>query len=415
MENTTKILAGATCALAVAAAGGCWIYGIYAAGKAFDEAALTNFESVLPAELSARVTNYQGGFFKKNFVVSFEAAGGFRLGTFQGEAYPGIRTQVQLERASDPDFETSLARAGVRGFNDRIHVAYTAWDAITSSAQALPSSRFTYTIQPFSITSGGECRFEEFRFEAETGDVVKVSAKTPGIVCRPAGLSEFKLGNFSAAFETDAESIAKALQADETALAETRFSLTLGPTVGGAARFEGVDFRMHLTPEKGKDTWQETVEFKLDNPASPALYLEFGRLGAIDYLKGSMRVTGITERLSEQFAGILVGPAWLQSDLLTLSLLRAVQDDGVVMHVDSLTASVNGSEALLKGAIAGEDNRGTKLVTGRFAFEAVDTILPPDWIDDLAGRGYLLKEKGKVKSELVLTPSHGMANGVRFY
>lgn len=52
MENTTKILAGATCALAVAAAGGCWIYGIYAAGKAFDAAALTNFETVLPAELS---------------------------------------------------------------------------------------------------------------------------------------------------------------------------------------------------------------------------------------------------------------------------------------------------------------------------------------------------------------------------
>ena len=79
MENSTKILAGATCALAVATVGGCWFYGIYSAGKTFDETAISNFSTVLPAELAARVTQYEGGFFKKTFQVTFEAVGGIQL------------------------------------------------------------------------------------------------------------------------------------------------------------------------------------------------------------------------------------------------------------------------------------------------------------------------------------------------
>ena len=160
MENTTKILAGATCALAVAAVGGCWFYGIYSAGKAFDETAISNFSSVLPAELAARVTKYEGGFFKKTFQVTFEAVGGIQLGTFNGRAYPGLTTKVELTRAADTNFEQGLLRAGVQNFDDRIEVSYTAWDALTSGSQALPSARLTYKIKPFTVVAGGQCSFE---------------------------------------------------------------------------------------------------------------------------------------------------------------------------------------------------------------------------------------------------------------
>ena len=75
MQSTTKILAGATCALAAAAVLGVWGYGTYTAGRAFDEAAMSNFESVLPDPITARVTHYEGGFFRKNFRVTLEAEG----------------------------------------------------------------------------------------------------------------------------------------------------------------------------------------------------------------------------------------------------------------------------------------------------------------------------------------------------
>ena len=67
MQSTTKILAGATCALAAAAVLGVWGYGTYTAGRAFDEAAMSNFESVLPDPITARVTHYEGGFSARTF------------------------------------------------------------------------------------------------------------------------------------------------------------------------------------------------------------------------------------------------------------------------------------------------------------------------------------------------------------
>lgn len=44
------------------------------------------------------------------------------------------------------------------------------------------------------------------------------------------------------------------------------------------------------------------MSFSLKKPASPALYLELGQIGAVDDVSGSVRVTGITEELCEQFA-----------------------------------------------------------------------------------------------------------------
>ena len=322
MENTTKILAGATCALAVAAVGGCWFYGIYSAGKAFDETAISNFSSVLPAELAARVTKYEGGFFKKTFQVTFEAVGGIQLGTFNGRAYPGLTTKVELTRAADTNFEQGLLRAGVQNFDDRIEVSYTAWDALTSGSQALPSARLTYKIKPFTVVAGGQCSFEAFEFDIETGKTLEVRAQTPGLSCRPVGQPELKLGKFEFSFVSDAAPIAKALNGENSGLSETSLTMKIDSMVSAAARFDGFDFKLDLKPEEGTKTWAETMSFSLKKPASPALYLELGQIGAIDDVSGSVRVTGITEELCEQFAQILLGPSYLHDDLLTLTLMR---------------------------------------------------------------------------------------------
>ena len=360
MENSTKILAGATCALAVAAVGGCWFYGIYSAGKTFDETAISNFSTVLPAELAARVTQYEGGFFKKTFQVTFEAVGGIQLGTFNGQAYPGLTTKVELTRAPDTNFEQGLLRAGVQNFDDRIEVSYTAWDAITSGSQALPSARLTYKIKPFTVVAGGQCSFEDFEFDIETGKTLEIRARTPGLSCRPVGQPELKLGKFEFSFVSDAEPIAK-------------------------------------------------------NPASPALYLELGQIGAIDDVSGSVRVTGITEELCEQFAQILLGPSYLHDDLLTLTLMRGIQNDGVAVEIDPLSVSIDGSRATLSGALRAESTGQGNQPVGRFQFESDESILPPELIADALMQGFVKQEKNKIKSEIVLTPEYGTANGLQLY
>lgn len=415
MENTTKLLAGATCALAVAAVGGCWFYGIYASGKAFDETAIANFKTVLPAELSARVTQYEGGFFKKRFVVSFEAVGGIQLGSFQGEAYPGIETKVLLTRAKDINFEQGLLRGGVQNFDDSIEVSYTAWDVLKAHSLPLPSAHFTYKIKPFTIVAGGQCSFEEFRFDIETGKIVKISARSPGLTCRPIGQPELKLGRFDFSFVSDAEPIAKALNGEESGLAETLLEVNMGPMVGAAFRHEGLDLSMKLAPEPKDDTWTETVNFKLKNPASPALYLELGQLGAIDHVGGTMRVTGITSRLSDRFAQILLETGYQQSDWLALAVMQAIENEGLVVALDPFSISINGNEAALKGKIAGEKTTAASQVVGRFAFEAAEGIVPADMVADALAQGFIKQENGRIRSEIVLTPDYGTANGLQLY
>lgn len=415
MENSTKILAGATCALAVAAVGGCWFYGIYSAGKTFDETAISNFSTVLPAELAARVTQYEGGFFKKTFQVTFEAVGGIQLGTFNGQAYPGLTTKVELTRAPDTNFEQGLLRAGVQNFDDRIEVSYTAWDAITSGSQALPSARLTYKIKPFTVVAGGQCSFEDFEFDIETGKTLEIRARTPGLSCRPVGQPELKLGKFEFSFVSDAEPIAKALNGENSELAQTSLTMKLGSMVGAAARFDGFDFKLDLKPEEGAKTWTETLSFSLKNPASPALYLELGQIGAIDDVSGSVRVTGITEELCEQFAQILLGPSYLHDDLLTLTLMRGIQNDGVAVEIDPLSVSIDGSRATLSGALRAESTGQGNQPVGRFHFESDESILPPELIADALMQGFVKQEKNKIKSEIVLTPEYGTANGLQLY
>lgn len=415
MENTTKILAGATCALAVTAVGGLWFYGIYAAGKSFDETAIGHFRNVLPAELSARVTKYEGGFFKKNFDVSFEAVGGVPLGAFHGVAYPGINTKVVLTRAPDINFEQSLLRGGVQNFDDVIELSYSAWDALRARSLPLPSAHLTYKIKPFTIVADGQCSFEEFRFDIETGRTVKISASTPGLSCRPIGQPELKLGRFDFSFVSQAEPIAKALNGEDGGLAETSLKLSMGPMFGGAFRHDGVELDMKLFVEPKSETWTETVDFKFKNPTSPALFLELGQLGEIDYIDGTMRIAGITPQLSDLFSQGLLAADESQADWLTLAVIHAIESQGLSIALDPLAVSVRGNEAVVSGTIAGEKMAGANQIVGRFAFEASEGIVLPDILADALAQGFLKRDKDKIRSEIVLTPQYGTANGLQLY
>lgn len=157
------------------------------------------------------------------------------------------------------------------------------------------------------------------------------------------------------------------------------------------------------------------MSFSLKNPASPALYLELGQIGAIDDVSGSVRVTGITEELCEQFAQILLGPSYLHDDLLTLTLMRGIQNDGVAVEINPLSVSIDGSRATLSGALRAESTGQGNQPVGRFQFESDESILPPELIADALMQGFVKQEKNKIKSEIVLTPEYGTANGLQLY
>lgn len=224
-----------------------------------------------------------------------------------------------------------------------------------------------------------------------------------------------KLGKFEFSFVSDAAPIAKALNGENSGLSETSLTMKIDSMVSAAARFDGFDFKLDLKPEEGTKTWAETMSFSLKKPASPALYLELGQIGAVDDVSGSVRVTGITEELCEQFAQILLGPSYLHDDLLTLTLMRGIQNDGVVVEFDPLSVSIEGNRATLSGVLRSESTgQGTQPV-GRFQFESDESILPPELVADALMQGYVKQEKSKIKSEIVLTPEYGTANGLQLY
>lgn len=415
MQNTTKTLAAATCALAVTAVGGFWLYGIHAAGKSFDKAALTNFESVLPAEVTARVTEYQGGFFSKKFVVSLQAAGGYQLGSFQGEAYPGLSTKVVLTRAPDANFEQALVSGGVRGFDDRIELSYSLWSAMRIRALPLPSARLIYETQSFSVVSGGQCDVKPFHLDVETGGEVRIDAQSEGMVCHNGVASVFQVDGFSVSFVSQAAPIANALNGQTAGLGQSALTFNMGPMRTGALRHDGLEFKMRLEKEDKGAGWTETVDFSIEKPVSAALFLMFGEIASIDRMSGTMRVTGITERLSDQFSEIALGPIELQADLYTMALTNAIRDQGLAIELAPLSLTLNGVKSTLAGTIKGEAAAAGSTVIGRFLFEADDDIVPPDLIAEAVAQGYLEQENGKIRSKIVLTPDYGTVNSIAVY
>ena len=62
----------------------------------------------------------------------------------------------------------------------------------------------------------------------------------------------------------------------------------------------------------------------------------------------------------------------------------------------------------------GSTGQGNQPV-GRFQFESDESILPPELIADALMQGFVKQEKNKIKSEIVLTPEYGTANGLQLY
>lgn len=412
MEGTTKIAAGAACALAVAAAGGCWLYGVHAAGSVLDRAALNDFKDVLPAEISARVDNYESGFFSKRFSVTLTAMNGISLGTFSGTARPGMNTTVELKRAADPVFDGMLQQAGITGLKDELKVSYSLWDVYQAGAESPPSIHVSYALEPLTVNLGGQCRMEGFQFDLETGDIVSVSAKSPSFICQAPGQPAVKFENYGFSLNTDGRELFKALNGGQTQLAQSSMQFNVGPVEASGLRFEDFSVSVRLEPGKARDSWTETIDFKLIDPASPALFLELGELGAIDHVKGTIEVEGITAQLAERFAQVFFLPEAVQSVYLTSILGNAIKSGELVIGVKPATVSLNGVEAKLEGGI--EDQAG-KDVLGRFHLESPAKILPADIINDLVDQGYLRREGDKVVSDLVFASHYGTANGVKIY
>ena len=412
MQSTTKILAGATCALAAAAVLGVWGYGTYTAGRAFDEAAMSNFESVLPDPITARVTRYEGGFFRKNFRVTLEAEGMTQIGTYEGVAKPGLTTTVSLKRVHDSVLDERLMAAGVKGFDDAIELEYSAWDALTQKAEALPTSSLTYTLKPFSIEEiDGKCSFEKLSLSMTTGETIDVSAATPGFICQPVNGPVFKFGAFDLTFKTGSEPIVQAMKGEELGLAATSFTLKMGPLESAAYRHEGLEFSTNLTADNDqKSLWTESLAFTLQKPASAELFFWLPQAGVPDYLKVDMKIRGITPELGKALDAALYSG---DVELPLILLSQAMQEKNLVMELTNLALSVNGKEATLKGQVANEIHDGRGEIVGRFAFASPEGVLPADSLAQALAAGWVKKdENGNLTSDLVLSLRGGSANGV---
>lgn len=427
MDNSTKILAGAACAVGVAAVGGLWLYGVWSAGDALDRAAMTNFEDVLPEGIKARVSQYDGAFWQKEFIVSLIAQTDASspaeetLATFRGTARPGLRTSLELVRVKDAAYEKWTARNGIRDFDDRLEVSYTLWDSLRFTAGPLPRVRFAYVVKPFTIDDTLICRFEESRTEVESGDRVTLKTTLPGLECLQAGKEALKLGSTELTYASEPEAVAQALKgpADEPAvLADTEFAFKSGALTSPSYSHDSFTLNVTLKLEEGKSKpgrWTERLTFKLAKPVSQDLFLWFGPETKVDYVRADVSLTGITDTVNARVNDVVTGPwnIFEMADRMGYVLIESFLNLGVATEINPIEVSVNGQKAVLTGRVAGEKDEIAQKseVTGRFDFHAPAAILPADKIQPLVDAGYLLNKDGEVTSSVVVTPSRVIVNG----
>lgn len=411
MNGSKKIVTGAVCAVVAASAAGFWLYGVYAAGRAFDEAAIGAFETILPPELTARVTHYEGGFFQKSFRVSFVALGDIELGTFNGAAYPGFTTRVKLTRAPDGNFEKRLLSGGVQNFDDRLEFSYAS---LPTFLKAGPKMHATYAIKPFTVVSGGQCDFDAFTLDIEADEKVTISAHSPGMRCRAPGQPVLEIGKFDLSYSAGPDAFALKSEGVSDTLAESKFKADVGAVRSSLGRFDSLRVSMNVEPD-AKGAWTETMRFELESPSSPLWDAFLGNFGSIDRVAGTLRITSITDRLSEQFSQILLGPELLQADLMTLALEKAMMHDGLAIEVNPLEVVAGKAKATLDGRIASETEADAARIVGRFDLQADEDILPEDMRTEATAQGYLTKTNGRYESQIVLAPDFGTANGVPLY